>query len=367
MMVGDRFSVLLALAWLCWTGSQAQHKEHINCDDKDVDAAVDLALVKHNEQFTEGRQLALYQILEATKEHNDSGPVISVSFTSRETDCPAGGDKTWRECDYLPDDPKKPRPCHVKTQMTETGQEILLHACSVEPVILPERAPCLGCPEEIDPMSEDLKEPLSYSIAKANAMNNAAHFFVLNNFAYATRQVVAGFRYHLQFELMKSNCSKAEFKEITDECHPHEQTFMNCNSTVDVAPWRHEVPEPHVECEPGPLRKTFMRRRPPGWSPLRTVLHAVPPSTTVTPTTEATTAKSEKESSEECQDKTASVASSDPAQESAQPSTESVSSFNCPSKPWKVFVPAPAPAPALEGPQPDVQVDGFSDADLLGQ
>lgn len=38
------------------------------------------------------------------------------------------------------------------------------------------------------------------------------------------------------------------------------QEFAHCNSTVDVAPWRLEPPQAHVECEPGLLpvvRPTF--------------------------------------------------------------------------------------------------------------
>ena len=27
--------------------------------------------------------------------------------------------------------------------------------------------------------------------------------------------------------------------------------YVKCNSTIDVAPWRHEVPDGSVTCEPG--------------------------------------------------------------------------------------------------------------------
>lgn len=31
------------------------------------------------------------------------------------------------------------------------------------------------------------------------------------------------------------------------------QEFVNCNATVDIAPWRFEQPEVHTQCEPGTL------------------------------------------------------------------------------------------------------------------
>ncbi|KAK1805865.1 hypothetical protein P4O66_012916, partial [Electrophorus voltai] len=89
---------------------------------------------------------------------------------------------------------------------------------------------------------------------------------------HLTVQVIAGFRYQLKFDMQKSNCTKSDFKEVTEECHPDQEapSFINCNSTVDVAPWRLELPETHVQCAPGPIQ-SFMFKRPPGWSPLRSV------------------------------------------------------------------------------------------------
>lgn len=58
--------------------------------------------------------------------------------------------------------------------------------------IIKERASCLGCPEEIDENSEDLKVPLSVSISKYNSMSDSTHLFTLHNVGHATRQVETG-------------------------------------------------------------------------------------------------------------------------------------------------------------------------------
>lgn len=56
-------------------------------------------------------------------------------------------------------------------------------------LIFPERASCLGCPEDVDENSEDLKVPFVASISKYNAMSDSTHLYTLNEIAHATRQV----------------------------------------------------------------------------------------------------------------------------------------------------------------------------------
>ncbi|KAA0712492.1 hypothetical protein E1301_Tti020967 [Triplophysa tibetana] len=294
----ERSILVCGLVWLCCSGGHGQTDTSIPCDDKRVENVVNLALSKYNELLTEGSQLALYDIKEATKAQNESGEFFSVMFTSRETDCPVGGDKVWQQCDYLQQVDKVLRTCQAKVLFDEAGQQLLLHDCSVG--IVAEVAPCLGCPENIKKNQEDLQEPLMHSLTKANSILDHTHFFILMELSSATKQVVAGFRYKLQFHMEKSNCTKSEFEAVTDECHPEGSEFMQCNSTVDVAPWRHEVPEVYAECAPGFLKSRSRIKRPTGWSPLRTF-----------------TKPMTRESKENIR----------------------ASTLNCPTKPWKVFRP----------------------------
>ncbi|XP_067272463.1 kininogen-1 [Pseudorasbora parva] len=335
-MMRDKILVVFALAWLHCSVGHGQTDTIIPCDDKRVEDVVNLTLSKHNEIITQGGQLALYEILEATKAQNESGDVLSVRFTSRESDCPAGGDKLWHQCDYLQQVDNALRLCHAKVLFTEAGQELQFHDCSAEASISSKVAHCLGCPEKIALNQEELREPLIHSLTKANRMVNHIHFYIFKDLTSATKQVVAGFRYKLQFEMEKSNCTRPEFKFVTEECHPLQQKneVLFCNSTVDVAPWRHEVPEVHVECEAGIGKSNSRFKRPPGWSPLRI--------------------SKKRESSEE--------------------SKESISAtkrkpLNCPSKPWKEFKPIidsiAAPNTTESTPPNPTRADSaFSDLDL---
>ncbi|XP_048832738.1 kininogen-1 [Brienomyrus brachyistius] len=356
-----RLKLLCGMFLLLWAPVRAGEPIQAFCDDKDVESAVDVALVEHNKNLQLGNQFALYQIVSAKKEGNESGTVFSVDFQARESDCPVGGDKTWKDCNYLPI--QTPSLCEAKVYRSnnEGNQEVLLIMCvaRAEESIDAKYMPCLGCPEVINTASEDLKEPLAYSVAKFNMGNNSTHHFVLNEVRSATRQVVAGFRYDLQFDMAKSNCSKTDFSELTDECHRNKEDreFSHCNSTVYVAPWRREEPETHINCAPGLHANIFLKRRPPGWSPLRKVPSmelVAPPCTAPAP---GPSKNATEDSSEESQERAT------PTNCKPVPPSESISTFNCPSKPWKSYVPAVVPPETSPEPSPE---DGdLTDIDLL--
>ncbi|XP_047443259.1 kininogen-1 [Mugil cephalus] len=330
------------------------------CDDPSVDKAVGSALEKFNEKLSTGHKLALFQVLTASKSVNGSDLVYSLQFTSRRSDCLAGSSKPWSDCDYLPHGRRKPISCNATVTVTETEADTTQVECVLDDHIFPEKAPCLGCPEEIDEDSEDLRVPLSVSISKYNAISDSTHLFGLNKVGHATRQVVAGFRFKLRFDMKKTKCSKAEHKDLNELCVADDENveFANCNSTVDVAPWRLEPPAAHIQCEPGALPPTiFTRRRPPGWSPLRHILYGRPSA--ASPTASAPQSTQKPESSEE-------DAASKP---SASPDVVGDDNpFHCPSKPWKPFQPVyeapPVPTGVGEAAAPK-PTGVFSDTDLL--
>ncbi|KAJ8418836.1 hypothetical protein AAFF_G00003350 [Aldrovandia affinis] len=390
---------LLALCAVCLLlcrPGQTEDATETSCDDKEVEAAVDLALMTYNGNLQHGNQLALYQIVKATKVVNESSILFTLNWVVRESDCPVGGDKVWRDCDYLPQGHKGLSPCTATVYQSQLdgNQRTISVDCmhTVEPVVVAERAPCLGCRETIDIMNEDVKEPLMYSLAKFNAEANKSHHFLLRDVVSATRQVVAGFRYDFKFEMEKSNCSKSDFKEMTEECHPTdtEPEFSNCNSTVYIAPWRREEPDGHLDCRQGLVLQSAVllsRRRPPGWSPLRNfnnfaVKVPLPVDPTPTPPPNPT---AKEESSEESHEATLSPPgppAMDPVASGTSmatqhhaillelPAAEPASPLNCPSKPWKQFTPVTTPIPSQQEPtaapgQP-TEHRGFSDLDLLG-
>ncbi|CAN9500697.1 unnamed protein product [Ophioblennius macclurei] len=334
----------------------------IFCDDPSVEKAIHSALHKFNEDVVTGNKLALYQILSASKSENGSDSTYSLQFTSRRSDCPAGSDKAWTDCDYLPSGRKKPISCNATVLMTETDADTKQVDCQIEDQVVAEKASCMGCPEEIDENSEDLKVPVTVSITKFNSMSNSTHLFSLHEVGHATRQVVAGFRYKLRFDMKKTTCAKAEHKDLHELCVPDEleREFANCNSTVDTAPWRLEKPMVHIECEQGLLHpSTFSRRRPPGFSPLRNFMFeqsSSPPRPAAATAASPSKASVKEESSEE--DLPIANPSSDPSD----------SPFHCPAKPWKPFhqVRVVPTKPAVEEAAGQPAADGtFSDADLL--
>ncbi|XP_051232190.1 kininogen-1 isoform X2 [Dicentrarchus labrax] len=367
--------VLCLLGLLCLHSSvfgqetvEVQPGVLIFCDDPSVEKAVNSAVHKFNERLTTGHKLALFQILTASKSENGSDSVYSLQFTSRRSDCPAGSNKPWTDCNYLPMRiiSYSPVSCNATVYMTETEADTRQVDCQLNDHIVPEKASCLGCPVEIDDNSEDLRSPLSVSIAKYNSVSDSTHLFTLHSISHATRQVVAGFRFKLRFDMRKTTCAKDEHKDLNELCVPDENNveFANCNSTVDIAPWRLEPPEAQMECAPGALPEMFTRRRPPGWSPLRNLLYDVASTTKSTPTKAA----AKEESSEEDSTTTKASASPDVASDAVNDSP-----FHCPSKPWKPFNPnhldtpdAPTMA-TVEAASPQPSADGaFSDVDLLG-
>ncbi|KAM7409232.1 hypothetical protein PAMA_000950 [Pampus argenteus] len=323
----------------------------IFCDDPAVEKAVTSAVHKFNERLTTGHKLALFEILTASKSDHGSDSVYSLQFTSRRSDCSAGSKKPWTDCDYLPTGHKKPLSCNATVFVTEAQTDTKQVDCLLDDYIVPERASCLGCPEDIYEYSEDVKVPLLASISKYNSMSDSTHLFTLHSVSQATRQVVAGLRYKMTFDLKKTICAKAEHKDLSKQCvpDPENEEYTNCNSTVDVAPWRLEAPQAQLECTPGPLITVLTRRRPPGWSPLRNFLYG------------------KGESSEE-----ETTAFKPPVSPDGASKAVNDNPFHCPSKPWKPFNPVHAGLPAapakatveLASPQPSPE-EAFSDADLI--
>uniref|UniRef100_A0A1A8RY58 Kininogen 1 n=2 Tax=Nothobranchius rachovii TaxID=451742 RepID=A0A1A8RY58_9TELE len=334
----------------------------IFCDDPSVEKAVSSALQTINKRITTGHKMALFQILSASKSENGSDSVYSLEFTSRKSDCPADSSKPWTECDYHPQEEGAPVQCNATVHMTETEVDTRMAFCMTEKLHDKTRAPCLGCPMEISDKSEDLKAPLSAAISRFNAVSNSTHLFALHSVGYATRQVVAGFRFNLMFDMKRTTCAKAEHKDLSEQCVTDEKNleFANCNSVVDVAPWRLEQPSVYSECQSGLLATvpTISKRRPPGWSPLRSIPRTTAPPTQSSPAAQPTSKAppAREESSEE--DTTASKSS-------ASPSVNN-NLFHCPTKPWKPFKLASLDLPAPPTAATDPSVEGvLSDTDLL--
>ncbi|XP_077441318.1 kininogen-1 [Vanacampus margaritifer] len=342
---------LLVLLGLAFSQDDVQPGVHIFCDDPSVERAVTNALHAFNDKLTTGYKLALFQILTATKSESDSESFYSLQFSSRRSDCLAGSPRPYTDCNYHPYGRKVPISCNATVVMTETEINTKEVHCLLDDHIVPETASCLGCPIEIDQNSEDIKVPLSVSISKYNSISNYTHLFSLNQIGHSTRQVVAGFRFELRFDMKKTTCAKAEHNELSDLCVHDNETMeiINCHSTVDVAPWRHVPPQANIECREGPLAQRMhdvpmtTRRLPPGWTPFRSVESPISVYRVLT----------KEESSEEDATGASPTAANDN------------NPFHCPSKPWKKFRPAHPVAPPPDGTLPPPTNGPLLDEDLL--
>ncbi|XP_052014448.1 T-kininogen 1-like isoform X2 [Apodemus sylvaticus] len=128
---------------------------------------------------------------------------------------------------------------------------------------------CRGCPKEIPVDSPELKEALGHSIAQLNAENNHTFYFKIDTVKKATSQVVAGAMYVIEFIARETKCSKESNTELTAECEVnHLGQSLNCKANVYMRPWENKV-FPTVKCQP--LQMNTMMRRPPGFSPFRSV------------------------------------------------------------------------------------------------
>ncbi|KAM9796916.1 kininogen-1 [Syngnathus typhle] len=349
MRSGVALTTLLLVGFVC--GQDVHPDAQVFCDDPSVEAAVTSALHTFNDRLTASYKLALYQILTATKSENGSDSLYSLQFSSRTSDCMAGSPKPYTECNYHPFGRQEPLPCNATVLVTETEKHTKEVHCLQDDHIVPESASCLGCPMVIGENSEDIKVPLSVSISKFNSDSNSTHLFSLDSVGHATRQVVAGFRFKLEFDMRRTTCAKVEHSELSDLCVHDDETmeFFHCRSTVDVAPWRHVAPQANNECQEGPLPPRPMSRRlPPGWTPFRdAILEQTPVG-----------GGGKKESSEED--------ATDASPTAATAEGPNNDPFHCPSKPWKTFLPIRPVAPNPDGTSPAPTIRPLHDEDLLG-
>ncbi|XP_037694672.1 kininogen-1 [Choloepus didactylus] len=128
---------------------------------------------------------------------------------------------------------------------------------------------CPGCPTDIPANSPELEEALKHSIAKFNAENNETFYFKIDSVQKATVQVVAGQKFSILFKARETTCSKETNQELTESCETKKNgRILSCDAEVYVIPWAKQV-YPTVNCQSPEM--TTLLRRPPGFSPFRSV------------------------------------------------------------------------------------------------
>uniref|UniRef100_A0A8C3S467 Kininogen 1 n=1 Tax=Chelydra serpentina TaxID=8475 RepID=A0A8C3S467_CHESE len=188
-----------------------------DCDDPDVFEAVDIALRKYNGDKTDGNQFALYMVMEAKR-------IFSVVYRIRESSCAVGGDKLWQDCDYRASAKAVSGECTAQVYIDETEKiSNVKQDCKIIPVegkVKLYHALCLGCYHPIPGDSLQLLPILRYAIRIFNNRSEQSSLFEVGEIIKASRQVVAGWNYAVEYEIKETNCTKNNFQDLSPECKP---------------------------------------------------------------------------------------------------------------------------------------------------
>ncbi|XP_030185502.1 kininogen-1 isoform X2 [Lynx canadensis] len=151
-----------------------------------------------------------------------------------------------------------------------------------EDFIEPPPSICPGCPKEIPVNSPELEVALNHSTAKLNAENNGTFYFKIDHVKSATVQVVAGKKFSIEFIARETTCSKESNEELTESCNTNKfGKILDCKAEVYVIPWEKKI-YPTVHCQS--RGETTLMKRPPGFSPFRSVqVEKTKEGTTVSP------------------------------------------------------------------------------------
>ncbi|XP_053315154.1 T-kininogen 1-like [Spea bombifrons] len=225
-----------------------------DCDDQSIFEAVDLALNVYNIEKEDGNQLMLYRITDAkTRLENDNLLHTFVSYDVRESSCGVKSGKLWQECDYkTPEIALGKCSVHVLVNTEHKSSDVVSQNCSlpiVEPTVSVVQLPCLGCDVHIDTNNEEVLKNVQAAIERMNSLGNHPFLFDVEDIQKATRQVVRGWIYKIEYKVRQTNCSKSIFSSVTsEECELDKDGQPgHCKSRVFVTP-KGEINDISLEC-----------------------------------------------------------------------------------------------------------------------
>nr|KAF6378574.1 kininogen 1 [Myotis myotis] len=216
---------LLAILFLCsrllTSFTQEDQPQEIDCNDEDVFKAVDAALKKHNDGSKSGNQFVLYRITEVTKT-GDQEIFYSVKYEIKEGDCPVQSGKTWQDCDYKEAEQAATGECMAAIGKTWNMEfSVATQTCHITPAegpVVTSQYDCYGCLHTIRTVPPDFDPVLRHAIQHFNNHTNHSHLFDLKEVERAQRQVVSGWNYEVTYLIQQTNCSKENFKFLTQDC-----------------------------------------------------------------------------------------------------------------------------------------------------
>ncbi|XP_053566162.1 T-kininogen 1 isoform X2 [Bombina bombina] len=213
-----------------------------DCNDFNVFDAADTALIQFNKQKQYGNQLVLHRITDARiRPEGDEGVHYFLNYQVREGSCAVNSGKLWQQCDFSLS-AVDPVDCfaHVFVNKESNLRNVHTQNCKliVEPPVIVEHQPCLGCHRPIDKNSEEVAKLIKSAIHKVNSLGSRPYHFNLENIHNATRQVVNGWNYRIHFTIKQTNCSKSLYENVSsEECQLiQEGESGSCISNIFVTP-----------------------------------------------------------------------------------------------------------------------------------
>ncbi|EPQ13986.1 Kininogen-1 [Myotis brandtii] len=79
---------------------------------------------------------------------------------------------------------------------------------------------CYGCLHTMRTVPQDFDPVLRHAIEHFNNHTGHSHLFALKEVERAQRQVVSGWNYEVTYLIQQTNCSKENFKFLTEDCKP---------------------------------------------------------------------------------------------------------------------------------------------------
>nr|XP_020844610.1 kininogen-1 isoform X2 [Phascolarctos cinereus] len=225
----------------------------VACDDNDVFQAVDVALTKYNNQKSSGPQFVLYRIITASLT-DSSERTFTITYEIRESNCMIETGKNWKECSYK-DSAEWQGECTAIVK-SQNGKEfkVIEQNCHIIPahdVVVAVHSPCLGCFNPISTNHSDLEEILKHGLQSFNEKSKHEYLFALKEVMNASRQVVNGWNYKIQYSIVQTDCSKKEDGQLSDKCKPTPQGEISVCSDFTYVDPQMKISIVSQACNPG--------------------------------------------------------------------------------------------------------------------
>ncbi|XP_014403238.1 PREDICTED: kininogen-2 isoform X4 [Myotis brandtii] len=111
------------------------------------------------------------------------------------------------------------------------------HITPAEGPVVTSQYECYGCLHPISTVPPDFDPVLRHAIEHFNNHTNHSHLFALKEVKRAQRQVVSGWNYEVTYLILQTNCSKENFKFLTQDCKALSKGVTNeCTDLAYVDP-----------------------------------------------------------------------------------------------------------------------------------